>query len=97
MLTAIACHEGGRSGQTAARALTIDRDPTRVDAERIGLGKQPFQRGIAIFYRSGERRLGSQPILDGDHYHAQTLGKTPTRTIHHVGTAADETTARDVQ
>ena len=56
---------GGRR-QPAARARPHERHPVRVHAERVRLGVQVGQRGVAVVQAGRVGVLGSQPVLDRD-------------------------------
>ena len=69
-----ALHQG--RGQPAAGALATDHDAGRVDAELLGVGDEPVQRGVAVVQGGGERVLRREPVLGRER---SRLGSTRER------------------
>ena len=70
-LAAVAGEQGQPGSQTAAGAEPVETDAVLVDAELIRVVVGPAQRRVAVLERPRIRRLGCEPVLDGDADHAR--------------------------
>src|SRR3546814_3222015 len=57
---ALALQQTGRDRQIGARRIAADQHPVRVEVQRIGLGRDPVERGGAFLERDGEFAFGRQ-------------------------------------
>src|SRR3546814_4659336 len=47
--------------------IAADQHPVRVEVQRIGLGRDPVERGGAFLERDGEFAFGRQAVIDAEH------------------------------
>ena len=79
MLAAMLGEQHQRRGEAAAGALAGHHDAAGIDAERVGLGVQPGEAGVAVLHRSRMRRLRRQAIVHRDHHGAELQPHTGRR------------------
>ena len=92
---AVTAHQGEDGGEVSARAVTADREASRVDAEPFGVPGEEAQRGGAILDGGGKRVLGSQAVVDREHAAAGGGGDAATNAV--VGVEVAEHPAATVQ
>ncbi len=66
MAAAVPAHQRDDGGEVAARAVSGDGDPARVDPERARVERRPLGRGITVFGCGGELRFRGEAVVDGD-------------------------------
>ena len=83
--------------QSAARALADDTDATRIDSQRLGVGREPDQRSVAVFEPRRMRMLGSKAIVHGQDDAAGGTCQIDIAGGIHLRAAHDEAATMNVQ
>ena len=78
---------GGHGGEVAARAVARHREPRGVAAELARMLGQPAQRAERVVERGGERVLGGEAVVDGDHDRARGVGQRAADGVEGVDVA----------
>jgi hypothetical protein len=75
--------------QVAARAVTAQRDPPRVDLQLLGVRDRVLEGGLRVVRRGRERVLGREPVVRRQHPHPALDGQVPAQVVVAVQVTAD--------
>ncbi len=92
----VAGHQRQRGGKATAGALAHDHDALDIDAERLGMGDEPREPGIAILDGPGKWGLGRQSIVHRRDQCVVTVGHDARCKVAHLRVADDEAPAVDM-
>jgi hypothetical protein len=94
---AIAGHEGQGGGQVATSTVAADGQARGVDVQRLGLRRQPAQRGSGVVQSRREGVFGREAVVHRNDTQASSVGNAPAQAVVAVQVANDPAAAMQEQ